>query len=240
MFNPDRFRYVARNGLEFVISRTDGLESFSDTNGNTLTFTPNAITHSNGTQVQFQRDGLGRITRLTDPTGNAQFYQYDSLGHLAAHTDAEGNITRFRYNRRANLLEVIDPRGNRAVRNEYDGDGRLIAIVDAQGHRIEFTHDIEGREQLIRDANGNVQRLLLDGDGNVLVRERTVTFDGIPSVAVEQFEYDERGNILVQIDPDGIRREMSWDENDNLLETVIDPGGLNLTTSSTYDERNNR
>lgn len=240
VFNPDRFRYVARSGLQFVISRTDGLESFSDTNGNTLTFTPDAITHSNGTQVQFQRDGLGRITRLTDPNGHQQFYQYDSLGHLAAHTDAEGNVTRFRYDRRANLLEVIDPRGNRAVANEYDDDGRLIAIVDAQGHRIEFTHDIAGREQLIRDANGNVQRLLLDDDGNVLVRERTVTVDGLPSLAVEQYEYDERGNMLVQIDPDGIRSEMSWDENDNLLQTVIDPGGLDITTSSTYDERNNR
>jgi RHS repeat-associated protein len=240
VFNPDRFRYVARNGLEFVVSRSEGLESFSDTNGNTLTFTPNAITHSNGTEVQFQRDGLGRITRLTGPDGHQQFYQYDSLGHLAAHTDAEGNITRFRYDRRANLLEVIDPRGNRAVRNEYDDDGRLIAIVDAEGHRIEFTHDIEGRQQLIEDANGNIQRLLLDDDGNVLVRERTVTVDGLPSVAVEQFEYDERGNTLVEIDPDGIRTEMTWDDNDNLLQTVIDSGGLNLTTSSTYDENNNR
>lgn len=240
VFNPDRFRYVARSGLEFVVSQTDGLESFSDTNGNSLTFSDNAINHSNGTEVQFLRDGLGRITRLTDPTGQHQFYQYDSNGNLASHTDAVGNLTRFRYNRRNNLLEVIDPRGNRAVRNEYDDDGRLIAIVDAQDHRIEFTHNIAGREQLIRDANGNVQRLLLDDHGNVLVRERTVTIDSVPSVAVEQFEYDERGNMLVEINPDGIRTELRWDDDDNLLETVIDPGGLNLTTSSTYDERNNR
>jgi RHS repeat-associated protein len=240
VFNPERFRYVARSGLEFVISRSDGLESFSDLNGNTLTFSVDGITHSNGTEVQFQRDGLGRITRLADPTGNEQFYRYDSIGHLASHTDAEGHVTRFRYDSRSNLLEVIDPRGNRAVRNEYDDDDRLIAIIDAQGHRIEFTHDIAGREQLIRDANGNVQRLLLDDDGNVLVRERTVTVDGVPSVAVEQFEYDARGNMLVQIDPDGIRTEMTWDANDNLLATVVDPGGLAITTSSTHDARNNR
>jgi RHS repeat-associated protein len=240
VFNPQRFHYIAPSGLSFVVNRTDGLESFSDSNGNTLTFSTNGITHSNGTAVQFQRDGLGRITRLTDPDGHQQFYQYDSLGHLAAHTDAEGNTTRFRYDRRANLLEVIDPRGNRAVRNEYDDDGRLIAIIDAEGHRIEFTHDIAGREQLITDANGNIQRLLLDDDGNVLVRERTVTVDGLPSLAVEQFEYDERGNMLIKIDPDGIRTHMTWDDNDNLVQTVIDPGGLAITTSSTYDERNNR
>ena len=240
VFNPQRFRYVAPNGLAFVINRNDGLESFSDTNGNMLTFTENAIIHSNGTEVQFLRDELGRISRLTDPTGNQQFYKYDSNGDLAAHTDAEGNVTRFRYDARHNLLEFIDPRGNRAVRNEYDDDGRLTAIIDAEGHRIEFTSDIDGREQLIRDANGNVQRLLMDDNGNVLVRERTVTIDGVLNVAIEQYEYDERGNMLVQIDADGIRSEMTWDDDDNLMQTVVDPGGLNLTTSSTYDQRNNR
>ena len=32
------------------------------------------------------------------------------------------------------------------VRNEYDDDGRLIARVDAEGNRIEYSRDIENRQ----------------------------------------------------------------------------------------------
>jgi len=32
----------------------------------------------------------------------------------------------------------------------YDADGRLIATEDAEGHRIEFEHDIAGRTQRVR------------------------------------------------------------------------------------------
>lgn len=240
VFNPQRFRYTAPNGLEFVVHRGNGLEQFSDGNGNTLTFTDLAITHSNGTEVRFQRDSLDRITRLIDPEGNRQTYAYDSSGNLASHTDAEGNVSRFRYNRDHGLLEVIDPRGHRAVRNEYDDEGRLITMIDAAGNRVEFTHDIAGREELIRDANGNVQRLILNDEGDVLVRERTITIDGVPTVATEQFQYDARGNQIVQIDADGQRTELTYDADDNLLQTVVDPGGLNITTSSTYDADGNR
>lgn len=237
VFNPQRFRYVAPNGVEFVVNRTSGLETFTDANGNRLTFSANAITHSNGTQVRFERDATGRITRVTDPVGNVLSYAYDGNGNLATQTDAEGNVTRFRYNAAHGILQVIDPSGNRAVRNEYDDDGRLTAIVDAAGNRVEFTHNIAGNEELIRDANGHVQRLISDDKGNVLLRENTVTIDGVPAVASEQFEYDERNNEIVHIDADGVRTEFTYDANDNVLSTVVDPGGLAITTSSTWNDK---
>ncbi len=240
VFDPQRFRYTTPEGLEFILNRSTGLEEFADSSGNRLTFTDQAITHSNGTQVSFERDGLNRITRLTDPEGNQQTYRYDSAGNLAAHTDAEGNATRFRYDINHGLLEVMDPLGNRAVRNEYDDDGRLTAMVDAAGNRVEFTRDIDGREEIIRDTRGNIQRAVYDDKGNVLLRERTVTIDGLPVVAAEVFEYDARGNEIVKIDADGVRTEMTWDADDNLLSTVVDPGGLNITSSSSWDDEGNR
>lgn len=239
VFNPQRFRYVAPNGIEFVVHRSRGLESYTDANGNRLSFSANAITHSNGTQVRFERDAMDRITRVTDPVGNVLSYTYDGNGNLATQTDAEGNVTRFRYNTDHGILEILDPSGNRAVRNEYDDDGRLTAIVDAAGNRVEFTHNIAGNEELIRDVSGHVQRLITDDEGNVLLREQTVTIDGVPSVASEHFEYDARGNETARVDADGVRTEHTYDANDNVLSSVIDPGGLAITTRSTWDDKHN-
>ena len=57
-----------------------------DLNGNTLTFGAGGITHSAGRSVTYLRDGLGRITRITDPNGNQHHYTYDANGDLSSHT----------------------------------------------------------------------------------------------------------------------------------------------------------
>ncbi|GJM09837.1 MAG: hypothetical protein DHS20C11_21130 [Lysobacteraceae bacterium] len=236
VFNPQRFSYVTQGGTEFVIDRELGLQSVTDIDGNSLTFTEAAITHSSGKSLTFSRDSLGRISQVTDPMGHSQNYNYDGLGNLARHVDAMGNVTTFRYARDHVLLEVMDPLGNRAVRTEYDASGRMISLTDAAGNRFEFTHDVDGREELITDPAGNIQRLLLDDDGNILIKESTVTIEGVPTVATETFEYDDRGNETAVVDADGVRTEYSYDADDNIIQTVVDPGGLAITTSATYNE----
>ncbi len=69
---------------------------------------------------------------------------------------ANSNLTTFAYHAQLPhyLEEVTDPLGNRAIRNEYDASGRLIAQIDADGNRIAFTHDITGRVETINDARG--------------------------------------------------------------------------------------
>lgn len=238
-YNPQRFKYTAADGTEIVIHKINGIESVKDPNGNTLTFGPSGITHSAGKSVVFQRDAEGRVTQLTDPNGNSQTYTYDANGDLTSHTDAEGNTTSFLYNRTHGLIKILDPLGNNAVRNEYDDNGRLIATIDALGNRVEFTHDIAGRQETQTDPRGNAQVILYDDNGNVLSRERVVTIEGVPVVVRETFEYDAFGNETARVDADGTRTEMSYDARQNVTQTVVDPGGLNIVTSATYDGRDN-
>lgn len=235
VFNPRLFRYTTDTGLQFVIDADEGLQSVVDNNGVSLIFDDGGISHSSGTRVQFLRDSQGRIREIRDPSGNAQYYRYDGQGNLASHEDPMGNVTTFRYGRNSTLLEVMDPLGNRSVRSEFDDAGRLTAIIDAQGNRMEFTHDLDGREQIIEDQAGNIQRLLLDDEGNVLVRERTANIEGVPVVVVDRYEYDARGNEISHVDPDGVRTEYTYDNDDNVIQTVVDPGGLAITTSATYN-----
>ena len=71
--------------------------------------------------------------------GNSINYEYDYYGDLVKVTDQEGHVTRFTYNSNHGLIDIIDPRGVKAVRNEYDDDGRIIAHIDAEGNRIEYS-----------------------------------------------------------------------------------------------------
>ncbi len=229
VYNPERFRYTAANGTVVVISRADGVESISDPNGNTLTFGPGGITHSAGKSVVFGRDEDDRITSITDPNGHTQTYTYDPNGDLATHTDAESNTTRYFYNRSHGLIRIEDPLGNRAVRNEYDEDGRLVAQIDAQGNRVEFTHDIGSRSEVITNQLGDLTVHEYDEDGNV-----TATTDAIG--ARWEYEYDDQGNEIRRIDPLGNELRYDYDASGNLL---IQTDALGNETRYTYDEAGN-
>src|SRR5262249_49614176 len=125
-YDPQLYRYTAADGTKFEIDRTEGVKTITDPNGNTLTFGPGGITHSSGVGVVFQRDGAGRITSISDPSGRVCRYAYDANGDLATYTDPLGQVTRFSYDLRHGLLDVLDPRGVHGVRNDYDASGRLV------------------------------------------------------------------------------------------------------------------
>lgn len=234
LYNPQHYRYTTHDDVVLEFSKAAGLHRVTDPSGNTLTITPNGIQHSLGKSVVFERDALGRIARLIDPLGHAHHYEYDSRGDLARVVDPLGNATTFTYNRKHDLLDVVDPLGNRAVRNEYDENGRILATIDAKGNRVEFSYDIEGKQQIVRDPRGNLTRYVYDDNGNILVEEMTVTLEGETVLATTLREYDDADNEIVTVDPDGVRTEHEYDSNRNRIRTVVDPGGLDLTTLSDY------
>ena len=85
------------------------------------------------------RDAVGRIRRIIDPAGEEIVFTYQD-GDLVSVRDRENNETRFRYDGEHRVAEIIDPRGVRAIRNEYDADGRLI------GHDIITERDAIKRQ----------------------------------------------------------------------------------------------
>ena len=67
MYDPDLFRLTTADGMVLMLSKTEGLKSIADRNGNTVTFSPDGIAHSAGLNIGMERDGQGRVTRITDP-----------------------------------------------------------------------------------------------------------------------------------------------------------------------------
>ncbi|MFQ5341315.1 MAG: RHS repeat-associated core domain-containing protein [Anaerolineae bacterium] len=227
LYDPRSYTLTTRDGTSFVVDEFAGVQRITDPNGNSLTITPNDITHSTGRSVAFQRDGLGRIIRITDPIGHSLTYSYDANGDLVSVTDRQDNVTTFTYDGDHRLLEIHDPLGRRPARNEYGADGRLIAIVDADGQRVEFDHDLNARVEVVTDRLGNPSVLSYDDEGNII----SVT-DALNNTT--HHTYDDDGNRLSTTDPLG--NTISWTYNgqgDKLSET--DP--LGNTRTWTYNSR---
>src|SRR4029450_10072377 len=83
-YNPTRWKVTTKDGTAYVIDDDAGLQSVTDRNGNVTSLTDEGITNSSGLGMSISRDGLGRITGITDPLSNTLSYQYDAYGDLVA------------------------------------------------------------------------------------------------------------------------------------------------------------
>ena len=130
------------DGITYRVNGATGeLDSATDANGNTLTFSDTGISAEGVGEVVFQRDAQGRIASIVDLSGNTINYSYDAEGNLATVVDQLGNETTLVYSDvRPHFLEtVIDPEGNDGVRGEYNDEGRLISLTDAEGNSLELS-----------------------------------------------------------------------------------------------------
>jgi RHS repeat-associated protein len=198
------YTLAMHNGTQLNINATTGdLASIADTNGNTLYFSGQGIETAAGVGVQFQRDYAGRITSISSvdasgTVGQTVNYQYDALGNLIAFTDADNNTTQFTYLPSTGsgqagsghyLDTIIDANGVQAARTEYDDQGRVSTVTDAQGNTTTITYDVTGKTQTTHDQLGNPTTTTYDADGNVI---RVVNALG----GITQSTYDENDRLL--------------------------------------------
>jgi len=149
----------------------------TDTNGNRLLYDDAGIHYGcdqSGAncieEVLFTRDAAhdNRITAVTDPANNQIVYEYDDAGNLTKVKLQDGSSTRFVYAGDHYLQDIIAPTGVRATRNEYDESGKLIAVIDPDGNRVEFTHKPGTRQEVVKDRLGNITVYEYDDQGQVV------------------------------------------------------------------------
>ena len=228
IYNPDRYQLTTLDGTVYIIDQNEGLLKVTDSNGNSLEVSYGGIIHSSGKSITFTRDAQGRITKITDPMGNILSYECDAKGDLVAFTDQGNNTSHYTYNSNHGLVDIIDPRGVKAVRNEYDYDGHLVAHIDAEGNRIEYDHNLDSRQEVVSDRLGNITVFEYDTKGKVIRKAD-------PLGHAISYTYDARGNKLSETDPLGHTTSFTYDAKGSLL-TKTDP--LGNTATFTYNAQN--
>jgi len=227
VYDPKRFKLTDVDGSFFIFHKEKGLEHIQDANGNTIDIGHDGIIHSSGKSVKFIRDYEDRIVNIIDPMGNSLSYEYDGNGNLIRFTDQEGSTTRFTYNNMHGLVDIIDPRGICVARTEYYDDGRVKAHIDAEGNRIEYEHDIVGKQDIVKDRLGRITVIEYDDMGNIIKE----TDSGGNSTI---YQYDKRGNKISETDCLGNTRQYTYDEYNNMI-TETDP--LGNTNHKSYNNK---
>jgi len=228
-WNPTGFTVTDQFGVTYDYTLAGRLTKVTEPNGNFLTITDTAITHSTGKTVQIVREvGTNRITKLIDPDAKEVNYTYNFDGRLFKSADREAKETKYFYVASGRLETIFAPSGVQAVKNEYDPvTGRLISHTDADGKKIEFDHQVAASQEVVTDRRGNVSVIGYDEAGNVLFQTNALG-------QTKHFGYDAPGNTISEIDELGRETKSTFDDRANLL-TRTDPLGHMMAFK--YNER---
>ncbi len=127
----------------------------------------------------YQRDGLGRITRITDPAGNQWTYAYDGLGRRTGVNDPDLGSWTYAYDSASRLITQRDAKGQ-VTELSYDALSRLTSKL------VRGTDGIETTTNSYDQARGGFFNL-----GQLTTARRTV---GEKSFT-QAYDYDEAGRL---------------------------------------------
>src|SRR5205807_8294326 len=181
-------------------------------------------------QFVYRSERISKLRALyRDSSQTLSSYEYDSDGQLAAVFDTAGIASS--YECAAGLITRITNRLGGSHLFEYDRQGRCTRTwQEPSGAFRSVQYDDPGRRALVMDSMG--QRTLFRFNEQNLLKE-TVRFDGSvirrfyagsnEAIASEgdpepenQYVFDEHGNILQEIEPDGAKWEWSYDSRNRI------------------------
>ncbi|MBQ0012754.1 MAG: hypothetical protein KBT07_08620, partial [Clostridiales bacterium] len=247
-FSPKNFMLTTIDGVKYYFNIDTGLYKIEDTYGRTIGITNDGIFYSDGSGIEIIRDEEGKITSISDGVQSVH-YSYDANGDLKEVENHAGATTSFAYTNHY-LEEIVDPRGVRVARNEYDENGRLVATVDADGNRNVFEYDIDGKCEVVTNRLGFSTVYTYDDYGNVLSttdalgRTTTNTFDENHHMSsstdamgnTTYYSYSADGDLLSITDADGMTRSWQY-SSEGRVTSIVNDGDTAL--SIIYDKPGN-
>lgn len=224
----------------------------------------------NGNVNEYYFDTQNRLVELREYTGRANpTSPTNSLTNRPIHklrtTDPDFFETKYTYNQDSLVTEIVHPNGN-ITQNVYEGDVNPNANPRFRGNlrisrRLPGSHLPTGDQNVIEeqyeydtsfgcgscgfnfvtrhvDGRGNETRMIYDDRGNMVQR-----IHRIESV-IEDFEYNEFGQLIARVLPDNGSNHRRRDEftyydsgpqNGYLKGQIVDAAAFALTTTLTYD-----
>jgi RHS repeat-associated protein len=224
-YDPDlsQFTFTAPDGTKYNFNGDGTVSSITDRNNNSVSYSSSGIFHSSGKQLNFTRDGSGRITEIYDPialstSGSpALKYDYDSTGNLTnvarlvQRSPAIYDNTGYAYTNTAfpsSVTAVTDPRGVVSERYEYDSNGRLNKKYDAYGRATIYTYDLTSHRQTVTDRLNHSTIQTFTPSGQLASLQDA-------NGGVTSYGYDQQGRRIAETNAAGEATFFAYDDNNN-------------------------
>jgi RHS repeat-associated protein len=160
--------------------------------------------------TRYGYDPIGNRMVMTNAREYTTTYRYDALSRLIAMNDPLTHTTRYQYDAVGNRIKVIDA-NNQTTVYTYDVLNRNTQI-DYGASLVTFEYDLVGNRTAMTDSLG-VTRYLYDA----LNRPISIT-DALTGTV--QYRYDDAGNRIKTIYPDGKIVTSTFDAANRLTQTL--------------------
>ncbi|HST39329.1 MAG TPA: RHS repeat-associated core domain-containing protein [Conexibacter sp.] len=162
----------------------------------------------NATSIRHANSG-GTVREVT--------FRYDSAGRVVEESITGGGATvpvaTTSYNATSGMPVRVSA-GGASIEQTFDDHGRIVSYTDATGAVTSYRYDVDGRPAEITDGTGT-RRVEYDARG-LPVRISDSTLAG-PIAA----EYDADGNLVRETLPNGLERNVTYDENGDATDLAI-------------------
>ncbi|MBU1640984.1 MAG: RHS domain-containing protein [Proteobacteria bacterium] len=237
----------------------------STTNGITSTRTYNlagdlaTVTDAMGRSVTYDYDSTyGRLTKVTDPSGNYQQTGYDAQGNATQINAYDpGGVShllqRYSYQHPTlpgKLWKVINPDDSETV-YDYDSMGNVTSIIDPLGRIYSYGYDLNGRRTSTEEPGLVITNYGYDNAGNLIkvtdAENKDTTYDvddlgrvlasHSPDAGTISFSYTEAGQLAAKTDAMGVTTSYSYDVAGRRTGIIYADTSQNVTY--TYDQGTN-
>ncbi|WP_148716539.1 RHS repeat-associated core domain-containing protein [Chitinolyticbacter meiyuanensis] len=153
-------------------------------------------------QLGYRYDKLGQLVTLINENGDSYRFAYDPVGRLLEETDFGGLRTAYDYDAGSGTLQAVDEAGMRTTL-VFDAARRLVGR-DAGQSRERFQYDPLGRLAQAKNRYSTA-RFNYDEVSNLIHEQQLYSLFGLQRDYQWQHEYDELGNRIASVRPDGNR-----------------------------------
>ncbi|MCL2424889.1 MAG: DUF6531 domain-containing protein [Oscillospiraceae bacterium] len=168
-----------------------------------------SITRPGGEVESYEHDENGNIVKITDASGSVTILDYDCLDRIVKTIDALGHTKYFGYDALGNITGITDENGNE-TKYIYSATSELIEVIDAMGHSTKYSYDNLSRmtrmEQyrIVDETIADIKQIELQ----VTTWDRNKCGDVVkkstPLGGESHYKYDSMGNLISQIDEEGL------------------------------------
>ena len=216
--------------VKFVYDE-DGRQTVEEVNGVVVKYDYDecgflaALTYPTGERVTFRRDAEQRVTEVTDWSGGVHRLDYRASDAGYRHARPNGVVEQITQDRLGlpKRISADSPNCNLPLFTtdyEFDEEGNLVAVGDSEFGRTRCEYDGENRLITVDADGGRVEKFTYDLADNRTSRNDVPTeYDAVNQLLRQgqtRYRYDERGNLISKIGPDGAWK-YDWNARNQLI-----------------------